>query len=69
MIKDLHGNKATPKQYAQELIWDAMNRVEEGYWQDSAELDGMTEKEMEKVTEQARKLSIRVKKLMGYTFD
>lgn len=68
-IKNFHNEKVTPKTYAQELIWDAMNRLDECYWVDSAAHDGMTEKEIEKVTEQLNKLTMRVKKMMGYTFD
>jgi hypothetical protein len=66
MIKDFDGNKITPKQQAQRILFDKIN-IAIGYWEeDSLWTDGMTDKEREATRDQVKKLADRLAKVLGY---
>jgi hypothetical protein len=72
MIKSLWGDeKRTPKQRAQEQIYDSLNILSEGYWVEGLDRGGfdpdpMTDREINQVTDQIAKISNRIAKMLGF---
>lgn len=67
MIKDLNGNKVTPKQKAAEILEDYISNAEE-YWIERQESYGLqyTEKETQLINDQLKKYCDRILKIIGY---
>lgn len=62
MITGSYGEKLTPKQKAQELVAQKLGELVECYWPEQEE--GITQKEIEQVQVQMRKLASRI----GYKY-
>lgn len=67
MIKDLRGNKITPKQKAAEIIEDYISRAEE-YWIETESGYGLkyNERETKLINDQLQKYCDRIFKIIGY---
>jgi len=67
MIKDLRGDKVTPKQKAAEIIEDYLSNAEE-YWVEKQEGYGLqyTERETQLINDQLKKYCDRILKIIGY---
>jgi len=63
MIKNKLGIKITPKQKAEKLLYGGLLAIAEGLYSFKT-LDGMTERETEKVKVQVEKLVQRIGKLL-----
>ena len=65
-IKDVSGERSTPKLKAAEILLDAV-ATSVGYWAETwRRNEGMTTREEELVHEQMRKLGDRLARLLGY---
>ena len=58
----IYGKKMTPKRFAAEM--SRLNIDNSSYWQESADLKGMTEVEIEKINAQMDKLQKRFMKII-----
>ena len=62
MIKNWEGKKVTPKQKAQELLFDAIDKMVD--YTPESEFEGCTEKEQKAIVEQITKYANRISKQM-----
>lgn len=57
--------RTTPKLFAEKLIMDKLSDVS-GYWQEYSGSDDMTDKEIELVEDQLKKITKRIAKVIHY---
>jgi hypothetical protein len=67
MIKNLNGEKVTPKQKAAEILEDYISRAEE-FWVESENGYGLkySERETQLINDQLKKYCDRILKIIGY---
>lgn len=70
MLLDSEDKRTTPKRFAQDLIFDQLVQLVEGYWQQDLRpqdgYKGATQRELEQVDLQIRKIADRIAKMMGF---
>ena len=67
MLKDNDGKKTTPKKKAQDILMDNIS-LALGYWQEKMgfNIEDMTDREKELVSDQMEKIADRIAKICGY---